>query len=1033
MTIRSKISLRDWWHAVLMMLLFCPAVLSLAANLQLVSASGNFNSPSPGGNGVSYLSMVTPDGRYVLFSSTANNLVPANSDGPVPGVMMPELNVFLRDRVAGTTTLVSVNPAGGSADEDCQPIGISTNGQYALFESSADNLTPGCTNFIRNIFVRDLVNNITTLACVSTNGMEGNGDSYDSAMTPDGRFVVFASAASNLVPNDANGIPDVFVRDLLSGTTTLVSTGAVSAGTFSWLINGSGTPQITPDGRYVAFYSSATNLVPGVQTVGDIYVRDLVAGTTTWASTNARSLSQSTTGKTGVNCYNPVISTNGQFVAFEVATNLSSPGLVLQFNLQTWATVLVSTNANVPPSELVSEVDNFDRNIAMTPDGGMIAFVGNGRGSSNNTAIYLWSAQTGTNILLSPDQASGLAAVGTCEEPVINSSGQSVAFLSNATNLTTNVITAGYHIYLWNLPTDVLQLVDAGTNGVGVGVYPTAISALSDDGSVFFDQTLGNGSLVPNDGNTGSDVLAFHPGTDTFELISGCQPTLASLTPNGATKLYSSCVSTNGRFVAFVSEGGDLLPNNISEGYEVFVRDLLLGTNILVSADTNGLPASAPSIEPSISGDGRYVAFSCYGNNLAAGVITNENVFIRDLQLGTTALVSVNVTNPAASGNGDSSLPTISSDGRYILFHSRAGNLAAASSPQSQGIENLYLRDQFLATNYALTTGTGFSPSVPVSMSPNGSYVAYIGVANGNSQNNLYVWSSQTARMIYTNTTSGISAVAISPDGSWIAYSTASALWAVNLIDGTNYLVATNAFNNHPGLQFSADDNSLVFVQSNHVYLHNFQAMTNLLVDRGFNSSDPASGLSGSPAISPNGLWVAYSSSATNIIPNDAGADVNIFLYDWIHNATTLVSVNLAGDSTANCWSLQPEFSGDGSTLVFQSYASDLVAQALNGFGAIFALNLSPFFATNSAGTNMPFYTQIDGITAPGQNFSNENPAINWTAVPGNSYQVQYANDLVDPLWQNVNGNLIFVGSNGQIIDLSPSTSQRFYRVIVVQ
>ncbi len=117
-----------------MALFFCPAVLSFSQNLQLVSAlSGQ---PSVGGNGESYLSMVTTDGRYVLFSSTANNLAPTNSDGPVPGLRMPQLNIFLRDRIAGTTTLVSVNPAGGSADEDCQPTGVSTNGQYAVFEST---------------------------------------------------------------------------------------------------------------------------------------------------------------------------------------------------------------------------------------------------------------------------------------------------------------------------------------------------------------------------------------------------------------------------------------------------------------------------------------------------------------------------------------------------------------------------------------------------------------------------------------------------------------------------------------------------------------------------------------------------------------------------------------------------------------------------------------------------------------------------------------------------------------------------------
>ena len=427
MTIYSKI--QNWRRGVLMILFFCPAVLCFAQNLQLVSAAGG--QPSAGGNGESYLSMVTPDGRYVLFSSTANNLAPTNSDGPVPGLMLSQLNVFLRDRMAGTTTLVSVNPAGGSADKDCQPMSVSTNGEYAVFESTADNLVAGCTNnTIRNVFVRDLIHNTTMLASIGIDGSEGNGNSYEAAITPDGRYVVFTSQASNLALNDTNGIPDVFVRDLQGGTTTLASTGAISAGSFGGLINGSGTPQITPDGRYVVFCSSATNLVHGAQTPGEVYVRDLVAGMTTWASTNARSLYTTfTTGKTNVVCGNELISSNGQLVVFEVGpTNSSAPGMALQINLQTLATTLISSNANVPAIGSQSVVDNFNKNMAMTLDGGTIAFVANGTASTTNTAIDLWSALTGTNMLISVNTNSGLPAVGICEEPVMDSSGQYVAF-----------------------------------------------------------------------------------------------------------------------------------------------------------------------------------------------------------------------------------------------------------------------------------------------------------------------------------------------------------------------------------------------------------------------------------------------------------------------------------------------------------------------------------------------------------------------------------------------------------------------------
>ena len=399
---------------------------------------------------------------------------------------------------------------------------------------------------------------------------------------------------------------------------------------------------------------------------------------------------------------------------------------------------------------------------------------------------------------------------------------------------------------------------------------------------------------------------------------------------------------------------------------EVFVRDLLIGTNFLVSADTNGLPAVVPSGEPSISGDGRFVVFSSYASNLVAGVlVNNENVFLRDLQAGTTALVSTNITGVRWVREMARFFYTRPSAVTADMFSFTAGRSNLNGTVQSPGIQNLFLRDQLLATNYALS-GINFSNSVLACMTSDGHYVAYVGFTNSlTGLTNLYVWNSQTASIIDTNTAGA--AVSISPDGSWVAYTTASGLWAVNLAGNTSNLVAAGTLSNPAGLQFSADDSLLVFVQSNHVYLHNFLTGTNLLVDRSFASSNPAHGRSGLPAISPDGRLVAYGSTATDIVPNDATANGNIYLYDWTNNATTLISLNLAGNSTANFWSLTPEFSGDGSTLVFQSYASDLSALAFNEFGAIFALDFSSFGGTNSSGTNLIFSAQINGSTAAGQ------------------------------------------------------------------
>src|ERR1039457_6343347 len=211
--------------------LFCMLVSGLiasscdsAAAVQRVSASGSSFPAKLGGSGDSGLSIISKDGRYVLFASTANNLTLTNNNN---SVLPCRFNVFLRDRISQTTTLVSVSQNGnGGGNGDSFPAGISTNGQFALFESSASDLVANDTNNASDIFVRDLINGTTTLVSVSTNGGNASGASRGSVMTPDGRYVAFVCMASNLVAGDTNNIPDVFGRDLQAGTTTLASVGA---------------------------------------------------------------------------------------------------------------------------------------------------------------------------------------------------------------------------------------------------------------------------------------------------------------------------------------------------------------------------------------------------------------------------------------------------------------------------------------------------------------------------------------------------------------------------------------------------------------------------------------------------------------------------------------------------------------------------------------------------------------------------------------------------------------------------------------
>ena len=381
------------FRASLILFAICLPSAAIAQTLQPVSLSAASISAPSGGSGDSVSPVISADGRYVLFASAANNLVLTSSSNPITPVFPPKLNVFLRDRTNGTTTLISVNLADtGGGNADSMPVDISTNGQFVLFESFATNLVAGDTNNASDVFVRDLIHGTTTLVSTSTNGGFGNGVSRSSAMTPDGRYIAFVSSASNLAPGGNNVLANIFVRDLQGGTTTLASIGASGPGSSSEL------PDITPDGHYVAFYSTATNLIPGVTNTGEIYVRDLFGGITTWASAGAHAIAQSVIGTSNTIAYNHTINDDGQFVAYEASSSANplTQGIILRYSLVSGLTDTVNTNATGLPA-YGNELNH--RCLDMTPDGRFIAYVA--RNGTSASDIYLWDAQSATTTLVS--------------------------------------------------------------------------------------------------------------------------------------------------------------------------------------------------------------------------------------------------------------------------------------------------------------------------------------------------------------------------------------------------------------------------------------------------------------------------------------------------------------------------------------------------------------------------------------------------------------------------------------------------------
>jgi Tol biopolymer transport system component len=261
------------------------------------------------GNGPSWFSVLSADGKHVAFSSSASNLVPGDTNG--------QEDVFVRDLKRGLTRRATLDTAGEqAAGTSAKAAGISRSGRFVAFTADAGNLVPGDTNGQRDAFVRDLRYGVTTRASLTWDGGEIGGTSFAEGISGDGRYVVFTASCGCVVPGEtATGTSDVYVRDLKKGTTRRVS--SASDGTRG---NGSSyTAAIAGDGRYVAFTSRATNLVPGdTNGTSDVFRHDLKTGETVRVSVGAGG-AQTTGGKPGDDTLasdEPSLSDNGRWVAF---------------------------------------------------------------------------------------------------------------------------------------------------------------------------------------------------------------------------------------------------------------------------------------------------------------------------------------------------------------------------------------------------------------------------------------------------------------------------------------------------------------------------------------------------------------------------------------------------------------------------------------------------------------------------------------------------------------------------------------------
>ena len=465
----------------------------------------------------------------------------------------------LRKNYSGLFTIerVSINSQEEQANADPQNYGsqdgnISNNGQLVAFESNANNLVPDDNNGVADVFVRDRQTGITTRVSVNSFGQEGNNqsgafsDAILPALTPDGRFVAFESKATNLAPADNNADEwDIFVRDRQTETTTQVSVTNNGVGGN----DSSRNPAITPDGRFVAFESRADNFDRdnGLGT-WDIFIHDRdFDGNGSFDLGTSRTFQMSINGiGLGGNddSFDPSVSSDGRFVAFESD-----------------ADNLVDGDNNG-----VRDIFLHDRD----PDGNGVF----DRGNSSTTRL--------------PVGLGGVEANNASFDPQFSGNDRFIVFESLANNLVEGDNNNALDIFVYDLQTGLTNRVSVDASGFG-GNQASSQPSISNDGRfVGFSSSASN--LVLGDNNGVEDVFVHDRDPDRNGIFDEGNGVTTRISINdageeGNANSFQAVVSGDGSLVAFESFADNLVPGDTNGVADIFISTIDPAVTILPGDD----------------------------------------------------------------------------------------------------------------------------------------------------------------------------------------------------------------------------------------------------------------------------------------------------------------------------------------------------------------------------------------------------------------------------------------------------------------
>lgn len=991
-------------------------------------------------NGASTEPDATPDGRFVVFTSAATNLVAGDTN--------TANDIFLRDVDASENAITRISVASDgtqAAGASARPA-ISANGRVIAFVSSASNLVPNDTNNGTDVFVRDLDLGTTTRVSVRSDGSQAldSGTGVRVDLSADGRHVVFSSVAPDLVASDLNGVSDVFVHDRRFGTTQRVSLNTIDGDPNGPSIN----PVISADGRFVAFESLASNLVlSDSNNASDVFVRTLPAARTERVSVSSTGLQGN--GASG----EPSISADGRFVAFaSVATNLgettdtnSRKDVFLRDREGETTRSRVQGNGDSGEPSVSGDGRSFAFTTAATDLG-----VSDGNGSNDVWRALGRPDVTGSLTAVTPPlpRAAGRFTVavnaapgngigpvprGALEVRVMDGGSPTARCvtrnLDNAGNgsCELSVDLPGTYVvelgFLGDANYAVAPLLASGSLTVG----PAAPSTLSiavhapepslanrrvyvqadlqprggqPGGIITFSSPAGNciaelplsGCLLPF-GDADGQITATYAGDGTFSTAAAApvdQRVSTSIWqrlleaaggsgrgPGGPAGSSPGDLSADGRWFVFSTEQPHLVPGDSNEIEDVFLLDQRLGLIRKISRATNGGLANGDSVQPTISGDGRWVAFLTYASNVLPGDTNGRgDVVIVDVQNDSPAeLVSVSTSGGFSVDTAFQ--PRLNHDGTLVAFHSRAGDLIVGDTNSRIDV---FVRDRRESTTTRVSVASngvegsgGVAGAVTLDLSPDGRYVLfqsdYTNLVPGdtNGRNDVFRHDRYTGRTLRASiATDGTQSSeltlegSLSPDGDRVVFHTRGVLAAEDT-NGLNdvYLhefssrstrlisrgaygpIGTGTGSRSPvidgngDIYFLSDADEFGAGGIAQVVLANSQGVFLELISRDPGGLPGNTG-SGLPSVAENGAWVSFATTASNLDPN---APLGGFMLAPAKGPPRAVQRAPVGPQPDGP-SFLPRLSGDGKRAAFVSAASNLGVVDENGFEDVYWMNL---------------------------------------------------------------------------------------------